>query len=127
MRLKWMVFGPLALAAFALFIVVGGEVVKLLWNALLPPLFGWPAIGFWQALGLLALSRILFGSWGGGCRDSRVRRRWSERWDERVAERVSEGAAHMTPEEWQRYRQRLRERLGLDPASHEPGAPKAGE
>ena len=36
-----------------------------LWNWLLPPLFGWRTLGFWQALGLLALCRILFGGLGG--------------------------------------------------------------
>ena len=47
-----------------LFIALGGEVVRLLWNWLLPPLFGWAQITFWQALGLLALCRILFGGFG---------------------------------------------------------------
>ncbi|MDR1524082.1 MAG: hypothetical protein LBS79_02345 [Tannerella sp.] len=41
-------------------------IVMLLWNALLPQIFGITAINFWQALGLLALCRILFGSFGGG-------------------------------------------------------------
>jgi hypothetical protein len=35
-----------------------------LWNWLLPPLFGWRQITFWQALGILALCRILFGGFG---------------------------------------------------------------
>jgi RNA polymerase sigma factor (sigma-70 family) len=43
----------------------GGTIVRLLWNWLLPPLFGWPEVTFWQALGLLALCRILFGGFGG--------------------------------------------------------------
>ena len=41
----------------ALFVVVGGIVfgfiVKGLWNVLVPPIFGWHTITFWQALGLL--------------------------------------------------------------------------
>ena len=49
----------------ALFIAIGGEVVLHLWNWLLPTLFGWRQITFWQALGLLALCRILFGGFGG--------------------------------------------------------------
>ena len=36
-----------------------------LWNALLPDIFGVACISFWQALGLLALSRILFGGMTG--------------------------------------------------------------
>ncbi len=47
-----------------LFIAIGGEIVLHLWNWLLPPLFGWRQITFWQALGLLALCRILFGGFG---------------------------------------------------------------
>lgn len=41
-----------------------GIVVMLLWNWLMPVLLGWTVIGFWQALGLLVLSRILFGGLG---------------------------------------------------------------
>ena len=41
-------------------------VVMLLWNWLIPVIFGLGAICFWQALGLLVLCRILFGSFGGG-------------------------------------------------------------
>jgi hypothetical protein len=40
-------------------------VTMLLWNALLPQIFGVVAINFWQALGLLVLSRILFCRFGG--------------------------------------------------------------
>jgi hypothetical protein len=54
--------------------------VMLLWNALLPGIFGLPALNYWQAAGLLLLSRILFGGLGagrfiprGGCgRDDRL-------------------------------------------------------
>lgn len=37
-------------------------IVMLLWNWLMPVIFGLTAITFWQALGLFILSRILFGS-----------------------------------------------------------------
>ena len=61
-RLKRLLFiAPLAILGMVLFIFIGGEVVMQLWNWLLPPLFGWPTITFWQAVGILALSRILFG------------------------------------------------------------------
>jgi hypothetical protein len=52
---------PLAILGILLFIFIGGEVVLHLWNWLLPPLFGWRLITFWQAVGILALCRILFG------------------------------------------------------------------
>ena len=41
-------------------------ITMLLWNALFPDIFGIASINFWQALGLLALSRILFGGIGSG-------------------------------------------------------------
>jgi len=62
MTKKWIwiiIFAPLGLA---LFVAIGGWVVMALWNWLLPTLFGWPEVTFWQALGILALSRILFGA-----------------------------------------------------------------
>jgi len=61
-RVLWI--APLAILGMAVFITVGGLIVRLLWNSLLPPLFGWHAITFWQALGLLVLCRILFGGLG---------------------------------------------------------------
>ena len=104
MRGKWILIAPLAILGLALFLFLGGEIVKLLWNALLPSLFDFPRIGFWQALGLLALCRILFGGFGlRGGGGSRIRRRVRER----VAERVEERMASMTPEERERFRQRM--------------------
>ncbi len=45
----------------ALGIAVFAYVTMLLWNALLPVIFNFSAITFWQALGLLVLARLLFG------------------------------------------------------------------
>jgi hypothetical protein len=93
-KLIWI--APLAIFGFAAFVALGGEVVRLLWNWLTPALFGWREITFWQALGVLALCRILFGGFrlaGGGPR-SRSRRRMAERWEE------------MSPEEREKYRER---------------------
>jgi hypothetical protein len=101
MKKKWIAIAFLAPFAIALFIWIGGEVVMHLWNWLLPSLFGWRQITFWQAIGLLALCRILFGglSSHGGPR-SGVRRRMRERWD------------RMTPEERAKFREAMRERCG---------------
>ena len=81
--------------AIVLFLTVCGEVVMHLWNWLLPPLFGWHAITFWQALGLLLLCRILFGGLNGHG-PGRHRSRLRERWDK------------MTPEERERLRAGMR-------------------
>ena len=116
-RLKKLIWiAPLAIVGMAVFIAVGGTIVLLLWNWLLPPLFGWREITFWQALGLLALCRVLFG--GLGCRGgshSRVRRRVMDR----VVDRMDERWEDMTPEERERFRQRMRERCGFDPSGGE--------
>jgi hypothetical protein len=102
MRKKWIYIVPLAILAIPLFIAIGGELVMHLWNWLLPTLFGWRLITFWQALGILILCRILFGRMGGrGFHRSNFRRRMAERWD------------HMTPEERERFRQGMRGRCGF--------------
>lgn len=43
-------------------VAVVSAVVMLLWNALFPVIFGIVKITYWQALGILILARILFGS-----------------------------------------------------------------
>jgi hypothetical protein len=112
MRKKWIFIAPLAMLAMALFIFLGGELVQHLWNWLLPPLFGWRQVTFWQALGLLALCRILFGGLGGhGSGRSNLRGR------------VRERCEHRTPEERERFRQRMRERFGFGPTTSESKEP----
>ena len=58
----------LRMALFGIIVTTGfSAVVMLLWNLLIPEIFGLNMINFWQAAGLLILSRILFSSsWGGG-------------------------------------------------------------
>jgi len=102
--LKFALFGALVLGLV-------GAVVTALWNALLPALFGWPIIGFWQALGLLLLSRLLVGGLRGGSgRRAHWRGRMSERW------------AQMSEEERAQFRAGLRGRCGRDPSASTPTA-----
>jgi hypothetical protein len=101
---KWIVLAPVAILAMIGLVVLGGVVVQQLWNWLLPPLFGWREIGFWQGIGLLALCRILFGGWGGHrSHGSGMRRRMAQRTEA------------MSPEERERFRQTMRERCGFEP------------
>jgi len=46
-------------------VIVFGWVTMALWNWLVPELFNGPQLNFWQALGLLILSKILFSGLGG--------------------------------------------------------------
>jgi len=96
--LKFMLFAMLFVAVLFLL----GFVVQGLWNWLMPALFGLKVIGYWQALGLIILSKILFGGFsrsGGGF----GRRRMRERWQQRMRERWEQ----MTPEEREKFRQGL--------------------
>jgi len=99
MRKKMIWIAPLAGVAMAIFIWIGGEVVMHLWNWNLPAVFGWRQITFWQAIGLFALCRILFGDLGmrvRGSHRSNFRRRMAERWEQ------------MTPEERAKFSQGMR-------------------
>ncbi|WP_323758034.1 hypothetical protein [Roseivirga sp.] len=60
-KYKYIFFPVFGAAALFLF----GSVIMLLWNWLMPDLFGLTTITFWQALGLFILSRILFSGMGG--------------------------------------------------------------
>jgi hypothetical protein len=97
MRKKLIFIAPLAFLGMLVFIAIGGVIVRLLWNWLLPSLFGWREITFWQAVGLLALCRILFGGLG---------RHYSGR--SGLRHRMRERYGRMTPEERDRYRQDMR-------------------
>jgi hypothetical protein len=99
---------PAAIVGIVLFIGIGGWLVMSLWNWLLPVLFGWRLITFWQALGILVLCRILFGGFGGGgMRRSGRGRRMAGRWES------------MTLEEREKFREGLRGRCGFGPPAGE--------
>lgn len=62
MKILGMTFvGVILAAAFAL---VFGLVVKLLWNWLMPAIFGLETITYWQAFGIVLLAKLLFGGFG---------------------------------------------------------------
>lgn len=86
-----------------------GQAVLHLWNWLMPELFGLHTITYWQAVGLMALSWLLFGGLrglgfhGSGVSRGSWRRRMWERWE------------RMTPEERERFRHGMRGRCGIGP------------
>ena len=85
MKRNWVERGVRRGVRFAMFAAVAatvlGFLVKGLWNWLMPPLFGQHMLTFEQALGLLALSWILFGGLRGRP-GQHWRRRFAERWEE---------------------------------------------
>ena len=90
--LKFLLFALVAMTVFS-------AVVMGLWNWLMPALFGLRMITFWQALGVLVFSRILFGRFGGPSR-MHWRRRMMERWSQ------------MTPEEREKFMAGMKGRCG---------------
>ena len=94
-----MIFIPF-LAAGALFLI--SYIVMLLWNNLLPDILHVSAITYWQAMGILVLSKILFGfgGHGGG--------RGGAPWMRHKMERFK----NMSPEEQERFREEMRSRCG---------------
>jgi hypothetical protein len=79
-------------------VAVAGLVVMALWNWLAPELFGWKPIGYWQALGILVLSKILFGGLRGHCGRGHCHGEGASR------------LAQMTPEERERFKAGMRSR-----------------
>jgi hypothetical protein len=75
--------------------LVLGFVVEHLWNWLMPSIFGLRTITYWQALGLLVLSKILLGGF-----HKHGRNKWKRGMDGRFA--------NMTPEERMRFREGMR-------------------
>lgn len=101
-------FGILAIGLFTF-------LVMSLWNAILPGVINVSPISFWQALGILVLSKILFGGFRGGGGWSGRSGRWNQ-------EMKSKWSA-MTPEEREKFKQQWRSRCGwrkdsgMEPAS----------
>lgn len=106
--LRWSVKGMAVLAAVVAVLALLSLAVMLLWNSLVPELFRGPRLEYWQALGLLLLSRILFGGLRGrGWHGHWRQRMWRERWE------------NMTPEEREHLRAHFQRRCGGRPASGE--------
>lgn len=101
--------GILCVVGFGLLIYL----LQYLWNWLVPSIIGWRAITYWEAFGLFILSKLLFkgihfsGSdkrgWGG------------KRWNQKLES--------MSPEDRERFKQKMRERCGWMDAKPQPDQP----
>ena len=76
-------------------------IVMWLWNTILPTVLGVQEVSFWQAMGILVLSKILFGGFGGfrKHRDHTHKRQFFNK------------IKNMSPEEKENFRQQWRERF----------------
>lgn len=94
---KFLVFGIAMLALI-------GWVTQLLWNWLVPVLFAGPVLSFWQALGLLALTKILFWSFGkgGGHWKHRQGGPWGQFWAQKWQ--------GMSDEDRERFKQKMKDK-----------------
>ncbi len=61
---KWKIKRIWGMFAFIAFFAAFTAVTMLLWNALIPSIFGLTTINFWQTAGLLILARLFFGGLG---------------------------------------------------------------
>ena len=86
-------------------VLLFGTIVMGLWNAILPAVIGVKTITFIQALGILLLSKILFGGFGrrGGWHGGR-----HNAWRNKLQEKM----ANMTPEEREKFKAEWKSRCG---------------
>lgn len=104
MKRFWFKRGIMFFVFFIAAVVVFGAIVMGLWNAILPDVIGVKAITFLQALGILLLSKILFGSFGHRGGWNRGRYQWKKRMQEKLAA--------MSPEDKEKFKQEWRKRCG---------------
>lgn len=94
------------IAALLSFVVMG------LWNNVLAVVLNVSLISFWQAAGLLVLSKILFGGFKGGWRGGR-----GDHWRKEMKDKWQ----HMDPEEREKIKQEWRNRCRMwGKKDHEP-------
>ena len=116
MKKLWIKKGVMFLFIFIVAVLVFGLVVMGLWNAILPAVLGVKAITFFQALGILVLSKILFGGFMGGCRGHRGhdwKHKMKDKWDA------------MTPEEREKLKTEWKSRCGGRWRMQQPDTPAA--
>jgi hypothetical protein len=96
MKRNWKFKVAKMVIVFAGFVLLAGVAVMLLWNALIPGIFGVAPITWVQALGLLILARILVGGRGHGSWGRHKGGFWRARWDSKMAA--------MSPEERKKWK-----------------------
>ena len=103
---KYAGFGVLGVAAVFAFTFA----VMWLWNWLVPEVFNGPILSYWQTLGLLVLSKILFSGMGGGkgeksshsrkhrCDDDFPKSKWRKKYEAKMNGKVEDAPKEGTDE-----------------------------
>ena len=101
---RWILKGIAGVLLAIVVLAVVSYVVMSLWNWFIPAVIGWKAIDFWQAMGLLVLTRLLVGFRGFGG--------WHHHHHDGWRGRMREKWAAMSPEEREKFRNTMKERCG---------------
>lgn len=110
----WWIKKTIAFTALAAFLILAlGGIVMLLWNAIVPEVFGTAALTYWQAVGLLLLTQILFrgiGRWRGH-HHAGVHSHWKHKLEEKLAS--------LSPEEREKFKAEWKRRCECGPEEGE--------
>lgn len=97
----WVIVGAITAAALAF---VFGYFVMLLWNWLMPELFGLATITFWQAFGIILLARLIFGGFKHSDHSSRKSRhdkkKFAKYFDNKYLKECSSNHRHHFNDYW---------------------------
>lgn len=104
--MKWFLRCLAAVLGFAAIAFALAWITMLLWNWLVPALFGGPVITYLEAAGLMILGRMLVGGFKGGHRHCghhhhggwghKHHGHWKRRWEDKMA--------NMTPEQREKFK-----------------------
>ncbi len=103
MKKFWIKKGLMFLGIFIIAVLGFGFLVMALWNAILPAVLGVKTITFLQALGILVLSKILFGGFKGRGGGRHRGGKWME---------MKQKFSGMTPEDREKFKAEWKTRCG---------------
>lgn len=120
-RKNWIKYGIGFLFAGAAMITLMGFATMWLWNWLIPELFNGSTVTFWQAIGLIALGKLLTGFMGMG------RHGWSKHkhggWNHEKAkywkQRMDEKMSSLSEEEREKFKRYYYDRCGWKTKANE--------
>ena len=114
MKGKWIFKGIGFAILVALGITAFGFVFMHLWNWLMPNIFGFKVIDWYQGMGLLILGKMLFGGWKGRggrgschghCGHRGYYGGWKNKWKQKMMD--------MSPEEREKFKAKMKEKCGM--------------